>query len=202
MRRAECSDSRKMFTDLTLHTERLELRCLRGGDEAALFAIFSDPAVMRFWSSAAWTDEAPARAMIESDLRYAASGSALRLGLVRRSDSADDADHALVGTVSLFAFDTQNQRAEIGYALRRSAQGAGLMHEALLAVINHAFTSLQLHRLEADIDPRNSASARSLQRLGFVQEGLLRERWIVNGEVSDSAMFGLLKAEWQDEGKI
>jgi [ribosomal protein S5]-alanine N-acetyltransferase len=183
-----------MFTDLTLNTERLELRCLRRGDEAALFAIFSDPDVMRFWSSAAWTDDAPARAMIESDLRDAASGSALRLGLVRRAEAAGP---ALVGTVSLFKLDAQNRRAEIGYALRRSAQGAGLMHEALFAVINYAFTTAQLHRLEADIDPRNSASARSLQRLGFVQEGLLRERWIVNGEVSDSAMFGLLKAEWQ-----
>jgi RimJ/RimL family protein N-acetyltransferase len=53
-----------------------------------------------------------------------------------------------------------------------------------------------LHRIEADIDPRNTASARCLERLGFVKEGLLRERWIVEGEVSDSAIYGLLQPDW------
>ena len=50
--------------------------------------------------------------------------------------------------------------------------------------------------MEADIDPRNHASARSLERLGFTREGLLRERWIVKGEVSDTALYGLLQREW------
>lgn len=70
------------------------------------------------------------------------------------------------------------------------------MHEALGALISYAFENLALHRLEADIDPRNTASARSLERLGFQREGLLRERWIVAGEVSDTAFYGLLRSEW------
>jgi len=49
---------------------------------------------------------------------------------------------------------------------------------------------------EAHIDPRNEASARSLERLGFVREGLLRQRWIVDGVVSDSALYGLLTQDW------
>ncbi|MDO9353805.1 MAG: GNAT family protein, partial [Solirubrobacteraceae bacterium] len=89
------------------------------------------------------------------------------------------------------------RRAELGYALARQAWGGGYMHEALQALVAHAFEALQLHRLEADIDPRNAASARSLERLGFVREGLLRERWIVDGEVSDSALYGLLAPEWR-----
>ena len=52
------------------------------------------------------------------------------------------------------------------------------------------------NRLEADIDPRNVASARSLVRLGFRQEGHLRERWVVNGEVSDTDLYGLLRIDW------
>ena len=53
-----------------------------------------------------------------------------------------------------------------------------------------------MQRIEADIDPRNAASERILVRQGFQVEGLLRERWIVGGEVSDSRLLGLLRREW------
>jgi ribosomal-protein-alanine N-acetyltransferase len=55
---------------------------------------------------------------------------------------------------------------------------------------------MDLRRLEADTDPRNAPSIRALERLGFVREGLLRERWVVAGEVSDSALLGLLRRDW------
>ena len=70
------------------------------------------------------------------------------------------------------------------------------MHEALDAFITYAFETLDLNRLEADIDPRNHASAKTLERLGFQQEGHLRERWIVSGEVSDTWLYGLLRRDW------
>lgn len=73
---------------------------------------------------------------------------------------------------------------------------AGHATEALHALIDHAFGPLDYNRLEADIDPRNAASARVLERLGFKREGLLRDRWIVNGEISDTEMYGLLRKEW------
>ena len=88
-------------------------------------------------------------------------------------------------------------RSEVGYALGRSYWGNGYMHEAMHALVDHAFRAMKMHRLEADIDPRNEASAKSLARLGFTREGLLRERWIVGGEISDSALYGLLASEWR-----
>lgn len=71
------------------------------------------------------------------------------------------------------------------------------MHEALQALLEFGFGELDLNRIEADIDPRNSASARTLERLGFTKEGYLRERWIVGDEVSDTAIYGLLRREWR-----
>ena len=71
------------------------------------------------------------------------------------------------------------------------------MHNALQALLRYAFQTLDLNRLEADIDPRNVASARTLERLGFQKEGYLRERWIVNDEISDTCLYGLLRREWQ-----
>lgn len=118
------------------------------------------------------------------------SGDALQLGIERNSD------RALVGTCTLFHFHWASRRAELGYALARAAWGQGLMHEALSALLAHAFNGLGLNRIEADIDPRNRASGRSLERLGFRKEGHLRERWMVDGEVSDTDLYGLLRIDW------
>ena len=56
------------------------------------------------------------------------------------------------------------------------------------------FNQLQLNRLEADIDPENRASAALLIKCGFQLEGLLKERWIVNGKITDSEIYGLVGA--------
>jgi [ribosomal protein S5]-alanine N-acetyltransferase len=186
------------FADLLITTPRLTLRPLTEGDADDLFTIFSDPRVMRYWSTPAWTDRAQALRMVASDRESLASRQDLRLGLVRRDSNR------VVGTASLFKIDASNRRAEIGYALAFDQQGAGLMSEALNVLVDLAFDhspaapfdDLRLHRLEADIDPRNTASATSLTRLGFQLEGTLRERWQVAGEISDSGLYGLLRPDW------
>ncbi len=174
---------------LQLVSPRLRLSPLAMDDAATLFAIQSDPAVMRYWNHAAWTEIGQARAAIAQARQAMADGTRLTLG-VREHEGG-----ALVGTCLLFAIDASSGRAEVGYNLASSAQGRGYMHEALDRLVAHAFTDLALRRLEAEIDPRNVPSARVLERLGFRQEGLLRERWQIEGEISDSALYGLLARE-------
>ena len=118
------------------------------------------------------------------------SGESLPLGIER------NCDNVLVGNCTLFHFHESSRRAEIGYVLGRPYWGFGYMHEALHALLTYAFEHLALNRLEADIDPRNTSSAKSLERLGFRKEGHLRQRWIVNGEVSDTGFYGLLRDDW------
>ena len=178
------------FDTVRLQTPRLQLRPLQPEDAPALFGMHSDPEVMRYWSGAPWTDMAQAEAMIAGDLATLPRSEHLRLALLPRDGGA------LLGTCSLFSFSLSNRRAEIGYALTRAAWGQGLMHEALQTLLAYAFETLRLHRLEADIDPRNRPSAKTLERLGFEREGHLRERWIVAGEVSDTALYGLLRRDW------
>jgi len=179
------------FSQLVLHTERLVLRPLQTADAEALFAIFSNPDFMRFWSSTPWTQIEQARALIAADRQDLAQGLHLRLGVQRNEDGR------LIGTVSLFKFDAQNRRAEIGYGIAPEVWRQGYVTEALHALLGHAFDELGLMRIEADVDPRNIASARSLEKLGFRQEGLLRERWRVGEDVSDSALYGLLAREFR-----
>lgn len=182
------------FSQLLLHTARLQLRPLRPADAPAVFKLHADPEAMRHWSTPPWTDPAQAETLIADDLLALPVGDYLRLGLQRQADGQ------LIGLVSLFACHLASRRAELGYILLRHAWGQGFMHEALLALLDHGFGALGLNRLEADIDPRNLASARTLQRLGFQPEGLLRQRWIVAGQVSDSALYGLLRQDWLARG--
>jgi len=184
------------FDTLTLDTPRLHMRPLRAADAEALFRMHADPQVMRYWSTPPWAGIEQAETMIETDREAMPAGRHLRLAITLRGG-----DDGLVGTGSLFSFHEASRRAEIGYVLAREVWGRGLMHEALTALVGFAFETLNLNRLEADVDPRNAASAKSLARLGFVQEGLLPERWIVGDEVSDTALFGLLRSEWAGAGQ-
>ena len=70
------------------------------------------------------------------------------------------------------------------------------MREALTALLDYAFDVMKLHRMEADVDPDNEPSIRALEKLGFRREGLMRERWIVDGNVADTLFLGLLAREW------
>jgi ribosomal-protein-alanine N-acetyltransferase len=178
------------YSTLTITTERLELRPLVDGDAVSLFAIHSDPEVMRYWSTPPWSELQVAIDCIAKDKLSAADGLCFRLGIFLRGDDS------LLGTCSLFHIDDQCRRAEIGYGLASHAWGRGYATEAMAAVLACAFGEMQLNRIEADIDPRNERSARALERQGFVREGLLRERWLVAGQKSDSALYGLLAADF------
>jgi len=178
------------FYQVQLHTPRLTLRPLREGDAPALFEMFSDPGVMRYWSTPPWQSIDIAHQLVARDAQALAAGQHLRLGCERNEDGR------LIGQCTLFNLVASCRRAEIGYGMARTAWGQGYMAEALDALLRYGFEQLDLNRVEADIDPRNLRSARSLTRLGFKHEGHLRERWIVDGEVSDSDLYGLLRGEW------
>ncbi len=171
---------------------RLALRALNERDIPSLFEIFSDSEVMRYWSHPPFTSESEAVAYLQGAQRGFARRTLFQWGLCRRSDSA------LVGTCTLWQLDSQNRRAEIGFVLARRHWGRGFMTEGLTTLIDFSFGELGLRRLEADVDPGNAASIRLLERLGFVREGHMRERWLVAGEVADSLFFGLLEREWRD----
>jgi ribosomal-protein-alanine N-acetyltransferase len=153
------------FDTLTLRTERLRLRPLRAQDAAALFAISSDPEVMHCWSTPPWPSVGEVHALIARDARkWPASGHG-RLGIERHEDAR------LIGTCSLFALVKPCRRAELGDGRSRSAGDRGYLHEALCALLGLGFDELELNRVEADIDPRNQPSARSLDRREFRKKG-------------------------------
>lgn len=173
-------------------TERLRIRRLIDEDAPALYAIFSHPEVMRYWSSLPWASISQAEELLAAAQEGYGSESWFQWGIERKETSG------VIGTCTLFHLQRSCRRAEMGYALGRAYWGQGYMHEALTGLVGYAFETLDLNRLEADIDPRNSASARTLDRLGFVWEGEMRERWIVGDEISDTWFYGLLRRQWEE----
>ena len=174
----------------TIDADRIRLRWISADDVDAFYSIYSNPEVMRYWSTPPLPDRAAAVNLIEKIHADWQRRLILKWGIALRSDDQ------LIGSLTLFNLDFTHRRAEIGYALGREYWGKGYMNEALMAVLKHAFEVLELHRIEADIDPRNTASIKTVERLGFQREGYLRERWQVNGEIQDAFFYGLLKQEW------
>lgn len=173
----------------TIETARLRLRWLTYNDVPALASIFGDAEVCRYWSRPTLPDLAAAKALHDEIVDCFAERSLFQWGVAERETDA------VVGTCTLAALSPEHRRAELGFALARAKWGHGYMAEALPALIGFAFDALDLHRLEADVDPRNERSIRALEREGFEREGYLRERYVVNGELQDAVLYGLLRAD-------
>jgi ribosomal-protein-alanine N-acetyltransferase len=174
-----------------LQGKRVCLRAPMPDDADDLFALFADPEVMRYWSRPPMTARAEAEGLIGEILDGFSQRTILNWMVTSRPDGA------LIGTCALFRVDVRHRRAEIGYSLRRDHWGRGFAAEAVSLMLDWSFRTLGVHRVEADIDPRNDGSRKLLERLGFASEGLLRERYFVGDEISDTELFGLLAADWQ-----
>jgi len=178
------------FDHITINTPRLLLRPLTQADQQAILGLRSNPLVSRYTGYQNWTSLQQAAELIDKDIAAMAAGDYVRFGLVHRDNEN------LIGTCCLFHLDAQCRRAEIGYDLHPAMWGQGLMHESLAALLSLGYTDMGLNRIEADVDPLNLSSIKVLRRLGFQQEGLLRERWIVDGMKSDTVILAMLHAEW------
>ncbi|MGP5310802.1 GNAT family N-acetyltransferase [Vreelandella alkaliphila] len=169
-----------------IETERLTLQPLATDDSESLLDIFSSPEVMKYWNTAPWSDIQDALDFIDVSNASMLREESLVLGIYLKSTSD------LVGKCMLFSYDKESKRAEVGFGLGQHYWGKGYINEAGEALIQYGFNALGLRRIEAEIDPDNHASAKALEKLGFTLEGVLRQRWEVNGVVSDSALYGRL----------
>lgn len=149
----------------TLRTARPLLRPLADTDAGALFALHADRHVLRDWDAPPWQERARAERFIAGCRQIEQDGSGARLVLERVGDGG------FVG------------------------RWQGFATEAAGALLAWAFETLDLNRVQAPVDTRNTVSWRVLEKLGFVREGTLREDCIVDGDVSDSFVCGLLRRD-------
>jgi RimJ/RimL family protein N-acetyltransferase len=174
-----------------IESPRLRVRLVGEADLPALLVVNGEDEVTRFLPYSSWQSMADARAWYERMAKLQAEGSALQFVV------ADKASDVAIGSILAFRFDAPSARAELGYALGRAWWGRGCMSEALSAFIAQAVSAMALRRLEAQVNSDNAHSGQLLRRLGFVREGLLRQRWLHRGAPVDVEMYGLLRDEWR-----
>ena len=173
-----------------IETGRLLVRPMLESDLLDLLDVNSNEDVTALLPYRTWTSMADAVAWFARTRTLEAGGSAIQFVVVLRATGR------AIGTCLLFRFEPGSSRIELGYVLGRRFWGQGLMREAVGGLLDRAFATMGIRRVEAEVDTRNAASARLMRHLGFTKEGLLRQRWVAKGEVRDVEMFGLLRDEW------
>ncbi|MEG2359725.1 GNAT family N-acetyltransferase [Acinetobacter sp.] len=177
------------YADIQIETERLILRPFAADDAEIWFKIMSSPSVTRYWSHLPWQSIKDAKEDIINDIAQMQKNAGLRLAVIEKQSQL------MIGMCMFFDHHEASRRGEIGYCLDEDKQGKGYMQEAMQAFIHCLQSQLLIRRLEADIHPENQGSAALLAKLGFEQEGYLKQRWIVGDEISDSIIYGLLLPE-------
>lgn len=157
------------------------------GDNAAHFEAVASPKPAKFSTTEFWIEK------VKSSQDSFLADQSCNFFIFDISD-----DSTVIGFVNFFSFIRGAFHACIlGYGLAQSAQGKGLMTEALQLAIDFAFKELNLHRIMANYSPTNLRSAKLLLRLNFVVEGYAQDYLLVHGEWQDHVLTALTNPNWK-----
>jgi ribosomal-protein-serine acetyltransferase len=177
--------------------EGVRLRTLDLHDAEELFALTdSSRRYLREWLP--WLDATQSvgdtRTFIESALRQLAANAGFQMGIWNAE--------RLVGVIGYHHHDWMNRSTNIGYWLGEQYQGRGIMTKSCSALVEYAFESWSMHRVEIRCAVGNLKSRGIPERLGFQQEGLLRDaEWLYNHYV-DHIVYGMLDQEWKSPLRV
>jgi [ribosomal protein S5]-alanine N-acetyltransferase len=173
-----------------LTTPRLVLRQIQRTDDQALYEFLSDPIVRKYGGSPPHQSLEDTQAFIEAIQSAYKQRQTIRWGITYAGNET------VIGTCGFHHFTAEYRCAETGYNLHLAHWGKGVMREAMTAVLEYGFMTLNFHRIEAVIDDANERSKALLLKFGFRYEGRLRERFFVRNRFEDEYYYGLLKSEW------
>ena len=177
--------------DLVRRTERLVLRPFRHGDEAAVLAYRRRADVCRYIPADPMTESAAPAFVADRITARAIDADGDRMVL------AVELDGLVIGDVLLRTGSAADRQAEVGWVFNPDFYGHGYATEAARELVRLSFDELGMHRVWAQLDPRNTASARLCERLGMRHEAHLRHDMWLKGEWTDSAIYSILETEWR-----
>lgn len=174
-------------------TERLLLRHFTTDDLDAFMAMHSDPDVVRYVPYPPMTREQALDRLAQVSRMTAIDDEAqnLRFAVVLPETGE------LIGDMSIWSEPHDRQQAEIGFVLNPRFHGRGYASEAAAELLRIGFEEAGLHRITANCDARNTASARVMERIGMRQEAHFRQNWYAKGEWTDELLFAILADEWR-----
>jgi ribosomal-protein-alanine N-acetyltransferase len=161
---------------MEIRTERLLLRRPRMDDLDAMFEIMSNPAAMRYWSTLPHANRDVTGPWLDKKIARNATGG---------EDYFIELDGRVIGEVGA------GHLPDFGFMIHPDFWGRGFATEASIAFIAHAFRNAAATELLADVDPRNVASLRVLDRLGFAETGRASNTFLLGDEWCDSVYLAL-----------
>lgn len=170
-----------------IETERLLLRCLTMDDAPIFFSLRTNEKVIEHFNRA--PDESPeaTKAKMEEILKMQEKNEAILWVITFKNEPA-----RMIGNIGYWRIIKEHYRAEIGYLLSPDQWKKGIMKEAMNGVIHYAFTTMNLHSIEANINPDNIASGALLESCGFVKEAYHKENYYHDGVFYDSIIYSKL----------
>ena len=190
----EPSTPHEFFASLpVLETPRLTLRKIRMSDAADVYLYAKDPEVARhvLWE--------PHRSVLDSRGFIRFLMYQYRNGMPGSWGIEFKETGRIIGTIGYMSYNADNATVEVGYSIAREHWGKGLMTEALAAVIDESFRTLELHRIEALHFTDNPASGRVMEKCGMQHEGHMRQRINCKGVFRDVEMWGILRSDWKKQ---
>ena len=170
----------------TLETERLILREIIKEDADIVFTTFSNDDVIRYYGQEKLKSIEEAEKIIDIFSAAYSGKRGIRWG-IERKDTQE-----LIGTIGFHAWLPNHKRAEIGYEIHPEHWRKGYTHEAILKVISYGFEELAIERIGAIVFTENEASNGLLTKIGFQNEGLLRNYMYQNGRPHDTFIYSFL----------
>ncbi len=170
-----------------LETERLILREITHNDVNEIFQIRSSSEVMKYFGHDIYKSVNEAYEMINAIIDGFKNKEGIRWGITLK-----DSDR-LIGSGGPWRLLKQHFRCEIGYDLLPIYWQKGIMSEALREIIKFCFDKMNMHSIEANVDPENIASVRLLEKLGFAKEGHIKESYYFNGVFTDTGIYSLIR---------
>ncbi len=172
-----------------LETDRLRLRELKEDDVGAIFRCFSNQEVTRYYGQEPFVDKQQADELIKHFAKNFEEKRGIRWG-IEHKDSNE-----IIGTIGFHLWSAAHQRAEIGYEIHPDYWRQGYTKEAVQKVITYGFETMNLNRIGAVVFLANEASNQLLRKLGFQEEGILRDYIYQNGQAYDTFIYSLLKKD-------
>lgn len=173
-----------------IQTERLILRQMELADADNLFLLRKEKKVMQYIAKPLATSIMDAIDLINLINQRIETNAGINWAITLKDENK------LVGSVSLHKIDKEHHRAELGYMLSPHLWNKRITSEAVNAVINYGFDKLNLHSIEALIDPDNIASAKILKSFGFKKEAYFKQNYFFNEKFLDTEVYSLLKSDW------
>ena len=170
-----------------INTQRLVLRRINKDDAPAIFKLRSLDATMKYIDREKQQTVEEALAFVSMINDLVDSNSSINWAIAL-GDTPDE----LIGTIGFWRIIKEHYRAEVGYMLHPVHWNKGIMKEALLSAVQYGFGPMQLHSIEAHINPANAASAALLEKTGFVREAYFKEDYFFRGNFIDTAIYSLL----------